>query len=71
MADGHSEYWQWASLETVNYAKRKEENPNTNEAFPVASSPDDAFQDLYKMTIGCWGVLDSSIIVAGHPPKVE
>ncbi|MGD1042593.1 MAG: type II secretion system protein [Sedimentisphaerales bacterium] len=67
-ADGHAEYWKWASLETANYGRRKEENPATSEIFPVASSPDAAFQDLYKMQIGCWGRLGYP---PTHTPKVE
>jgi prepilin-type N-terminal cleavage/methylation domain-containing protein/prepilin-type processing-associated H-X9-DG protein len=69
LADGHAEYWKWACPETANYGRRKEENPSTSEVFPVASSPDTAFQDLYKMTLGCWGKIAFSI--SGHPPKVE
>jgi prepilin-type processing-associated H-X9-DG protein len=79
LADGHAEYWQWCP-DTVNYAKMIEP-PNTLSAgyyFPVGPLPpgmptpsDAAYQDLYKMTIGCWGRLDPSIIVAGHPSKVE
>ena len=68
LADGHSEYWKWASLETVNYSQRKADNPSTSEIFPVASSPDAAFQDLYKMQIGCWGKLGYA---PTHTPKVE
>jgi len=69
LADGHAEYWKWASLETASYGRRREENPATSELFPVTSSPDAAYQDLYRMTFGCWGKIAFSI--PGHPPKVE
>ncbi len=73
LADGHAEYWQWAALETVKRAQLVELGTATG-YFPAGATPtppDGAFQDLYKMTIGCWGQLDPSIIVTGHPPKVE
>jgi prepilin-type N-terminal cleavage/methylation domain-containing protein/prepilin-type processing-associated H-X9-DG protein len=74
LADGHAEYWQWAALETVNRARLVEAGTATG-TFPVGTTPtppDGAFQDLYKMTIGCWGQLDPSITTAtGHPAKVE
>jgi prepilin-type N-terminal cleavage/methylation domain-containing protein len=74
-SDGHSEYWKWC-IETANYARLVDAG-TANYGFPRGplpagvSAPDAAFQDLYKMTLGCWGKLDSSIITAGHPPKIE
>jgi len=78
MADGHAEYWLWC-LETANYARLVEAPVPPTWDFPLGplptgmpAAPDAAFQDLYKMTIGCWGRVDSSITAAtGHPSKVE
>jgi prepilin-type N-terminal cleavage/methylation domain-containing protein/prepilin-type processing-associated H-X9-DG protein len=73
LADGHSEYWKWC-LETANYGRLVELGTPPGSGFPKNTTPqppDAAFQDLYRMTIGCWGQLDSTIVTAGHPPKVE
>jgi prepilin-type N-terminal cleavage/methylation domain-containing protein/prepilin-type processing-associated H-X9-DG protein len=72
-ADGHSEYWKWC-LDTANYGRLVEQGTPPGSGFPRGTTPqppDAAFQDLYRMTIGCWGQLDPSIITAGHPSKVE
>ncbi|MGA2323614.1 MAG: type II secretion system protein [Sedimentisphaerales bacterium] len=71
IADGHSEYWKWAALET-SARGRAVENGTAIGDFPLGATPqppDAAFQDLYKMTLGCWGRIAFS--VPGHPPKVE
>ena len=72
-ADGHSEYWKWC-LETANYGRLVESSlPNAAPYdFPLSASPqpsDAAYQDLYRITLGCWGKIAFSI--SGHPPKVE
>ena len=73
MSDGHAEYWRWC-LETAERG-RAVESGTAKGKFPHSATPqpsDAAFQDLYKMTIGCWGNLDASITnAAGHPSKVE
>ncbi|MGD0596836.1 MAG: prepilin-type N-terminal cleavage/methylation domain-containing protein [Sedimentisphaerales bacterium] len=66
-ADGHAEYWKWAALETVTRAQQVEAGTATG-TFPISSSPDAAFQDLYKMQIGCWGRLGYT---PTHTPKVD
>jgi len=71
-ADGHSEYWKWC-LETANYGRLVEAGTPPG-PFPRGATPqppDAAFQDLYRMTIGCWGQIDPIVITAGHPPRVE
>jgi len=67
LADGHAEYWKWC-LETAKRGREVEAGTASGD-FPLASSPDAAFQDLYKMTLYCWGKLAFS--VTGHPPKVN
>jgi prepilin-type N-terminal cleavage/methylation domain-containing protein/prepilin-type processing-associated H-X9-DG protein len=72
-ADGHAEYWKWC-LETANYGRLVESSlPNAAPYdFPLnAPTPasDAAFQDLYKMTLGCWGKI--AFTIPGHPPKIE
>jgi prepilin-type N-terminal cleavage/methylation domain-containing protein/prepilin-type processing-associated H-X9-DG protein len=69
-ADGHAEYWKWASLETVNRAKLVETGTATG-TFPKGANPDPpqaAYQDLYKMQIRCWGKLGYTPTYA---PKVD
>jgi prepilin-type processing-associated H-X9-DG protein len=68
-ADGHSEYWKWC-LETANRG-RDVENGTATGTFPLATSPDAAFQDKYRMSLGCWGILDSTAINSTHPCKVD
>ncbi len=69
MADGHAEYWQWC-IETINYARKVE--AGTSIKFPHGTTPqpsDAAYQDLFKMTLGCWGKISGP--VDGHTPKIE
>jgi prepilin-type processing-associated H-X9-DG protein len=69
LADGHAEYWKWCP-ETANYARQVDIGTTT--LFPLGATPpppDAAYQDLYKMTLYCWGQIGFS--VSGHPPKVE
>jgi prepilin-type processing-associated H-X9-DG protein len=72
-ADGHAEYWKWC-LDTANYGRLVEAslpNPAPYDyplSAPVAA-PDAAFQDLYRMTLGCWGQI--AFVAGGHTPKVE
>ena len=71
IADGHAEFWKWAALETAARG-RAVENGTATGYFPLGATPqppDAAYQDLYKMTLGCWGKIAFSI--SGHPPKVE
>jgi prepilin-type processing-associated H-X9-DG protein len=72
LADGHTEYWKWC-LETANYARLLESpSPPNWHYFPLGATPqpsDAAYQDLYKMTLGCWGQIGFSI--AGHPPQID
>jgi prepilin-type N-terminal cleavage/methylation domain-containing protein/prepilin-type processing-associated H-X9-DG protein len=73
LADGHAEYWKWC-LETANYGRLVESSlpnaPPYDFPFSAPTAPSDAaFQDLYRMTLGCWGQI--AFTISGHPPKVE
>jgi prepilin-type N-terminal cleavage/methylation domain-containing protein/prepilin-type processing-associated H-X9-DG protein len=64
-ADGHAEWWKYKSIETVKYGKDYEANPCVPPGFydpalgttgtPSRPANCDAFNDLYKMQISCWG----------------
>jgi prepilin-type N-terminal cleavage/methylation domain-containing protein/prepilin-type processing-associated H-X9-DG protein len=69
-ADGHAEYWKWC-LETANRGRAVENGTATGD-FPLGANPqppDAAYQDLFRMTLGCWGRISGP--ANGHIPRAE
>jgi prepilin-type N-terminal cleavage/methylation domain-containing protein/prepilin-type processing-associated H-X9-DG protein len=79
-ADGHAEWWQYRGRQTLDYGQKHDADPDPSFGGacrgynPLTNGLDscgnsfgvscDAVNDLYKMQVTCWGVLDPGIITA-------
>jgi prepilin-type processing-associated H-X9-DG protein len=69
-ADGHAEWWKWKGKQTITYGKMHDAKPNPSvggacRGYNPLTGKDtcgnnfgvscDAFNDLYKMQVSCWG----------------
>jgi prepilin-type N-terminal cleavage/methylation domain-containing protein/prepilin-type processing-associated H-X9-DG protein len=77
-ADGHAEWWQYRGRQTLDYGKMHDAKPNpadgvgrgynpllgTGGVTPALGLSCDSVNDLYKMQVSCWGILDPAIVTA-------
>ncbi len=53
-ADGHTDYWKWIGVDTIEHARLIE---NQGAGYGWKPTTEEGFRDLYKMQRGCWGKL--------------